>query len=116
VFILLFAEPLTRLFTDEAAVIAHSVSCMRIVSYSYVFFAYGMVVSQAFNGAGDTRTPTWINFVAEWLIQIPLAWALAVPFAMGADGVFAGMAIAQAGLAVISIVVFRRGAWKLKAV
>ncbi len=116
VLILLFAGPLTRLFTSDPAVIRHSVSCMRIVSYSYVFFAYGMVVSQAFNGAGDTRTPTWINFVAEWLIQIPLAWALAVPFAMEADGVFAGMAIAQAMLAVISIVVFRRGRWKLKAV
>jgi Na+-driven multidrug efflux pump len=89
---------------------------MRIVSTSYLFFAVGMVTVQAFNGAGDTRTPTWINLVAHWLIQIPLAWVLAVPLGWEATGVYTAIAIAQSALAVISVSVFRRGYWKGKVV
>ena len=114
--LLLFSEPLARVFTKDPAVVAYSVDCMRIVSYSYVFFGFGMVTVQAFNGAGDTRTPTWINVVAGWLLQIPLAWGLAVTLGWGATGVFAAIAIAQALLALISVAVFRLGYWKLKNV
>ncbi|NBC19327.1 MAG: MATE family efflux transporter [Bacteroidetes bacterium] len=114
--LLLFAEPLTLVFTTAPAVVEQSVQCMRIVSASYLFFAFGMVTVQAFNGAGDTRTPTWINFVAHWLIQIPLAWALAVPFGWDATGVYAAIAIAQSALALISVSVFRLGYWKDQAV
>jgi putative MATE family efflux protein len=114
--LLLFAEPLTRVFTADPAVVRQSVLCMRIVSTSYLFFAVGMVTVQAFNGAGDTRTPTWINLVAHWLIQIPLAWVLAVPLGWEATGVYTAIAIAQSALAVISVSVFRRGYWKGKVV
>ena len=71
---------------------------------------------QAFNGAGDTTTPTWINFISYWLLQIPLAYVLALPVGWEAAGVFAAVAIAQAILAIISVVVFRRGHWKTKAI
>lgn len=110
------ADALIAIFTDNAAVISYGADCLRIVSYTYVFFAFGMVISQAFNGAGDTTTPTWINFVCYWLVQIPLAYMLAHPVGMGASGVFAAVAIVQALLALVSILVFRLGHWKLKAV
>lgn len=110
------AEELIMIFTDNADVISFGADCLRIVSYTYVFFAFGMVTSQAFNGAGDTTTPTWINFVCYWLIQIPLAYVLAHPLGMGASGVFTAVAIVQAVLALVSVLVFRQGRWKLKAV
>ena len=114
--LLLYAEPLIRLFTEAPAVIAIGADCLRIVSYTYVLFAFGMVIVQAFNGAGDTTTPTWINLVSHWLLQLPLAYALAHLAGMGASGIFTAIAVAQAALALISIAVFRRGTWKLKAI
>ncbi|MDX1546622.1 MAG: MATE family efflux transporter [Rhodothermales bacterium] len=113
---LVYAEPLIRLFTDAPGPVAFGTACLRIVSYTYVLFAFGMVIVQAFNGAGDTRTPTWINFVCYWLLQLPLAYLLAHPAGMGADGLFTGIAIAQAVVAFVSIALFRRGTWKTKAV
>jgi len=86
---------------------------LRIISLGYLFFAHGMVISQAFNGAGDTRTPTWINFICFWLIQIPLAYALAFPFEMGSHGVYWAVAISESILALFCIVIFRQGKWKL---
>ena len=112
----LFAEPLVAFFTDDPAVIAIGKQCLRIISYTYVLFAFGAVTIQAFNGAGDTTTPTWINFFSYWLLQIPLAYVLALGVGWEAAGVFAAVAIAQAILAIISIVVFRRGRWKTKAI
>ena len=111
-----FAEPLIALFTDDAEVIEIGMDCLRIVSYTYVLFAFGMVTVQAFNGAGDTATPTWINFVSYWLIQIPLAYVLAHSVGWGASGVFAAVAISQAVLALLSVWIFRLGYWKKKAV
>lgn len=111
-----FAEPIIRLFTDEAEAIRIGANCLRIVSYSYIFFAYGMVTVQAFNGAGDTKSPTWINFISYWLLQLPLAYALAVSLNWGTDGVFAAIAIAQTVLAVLGIVWFRQGKWKTQMV
>ncbi len=112
----LFAEPLVAFFTDDPAVIAIGKQCLRIISYTYVLFAFGAVTMQAFNGAGDTTTPTWINFFSYWLLQIPLAYVLALGVGWEAAGVFAAVAIAQAILAIIGIVVFRRGHWKTKAI
>ena len=106
------AEPLARLFTAEAEVIPHAVDCLRFISYGYVFYAYGMVVSQAFNGAGDTYTPTLANFVCYWILQIPLAYFLAFPAEMGVRGVFAAIAISESILAVVIVLLFRRGRWK----
>jgi len=112
----LFAEPIVRLFTTDAAVAPVAVSCLRIVSYGYVFYAWGMVLTQSFNGAGDTWTPTWLNLCCFWLWEIPLAYALAVHFGFGPKGVFLAITTAFSTLAVISAILFRRGRWKLRHV
>ena len=116
VFMIVFARPLIQFFSDDAAVIKNGVDTLRIVSYTYVFFAFGMVTVQAFNGAGDTTTPTWIRFLSAWVIEIPLAYVLAVPLGMGAKGVFWAIAIAQTTLALIATFAFKRGRWKEKMI
>ncbi|MDX1562286.1 MAG: MATE family efflux transporter, partial [Gammaproteobacteria bacterium] len=103
-------------FTDDPVVLGYVVDCLRIVSLSYGFFAIGMIVTQAFNGAGDTDTPTWINIVCYWLLQIPLAYWLAEQIGWGPHGVFAAIAISDAFVAVIAVAVFRRGRWKERVV
>jgi len=107
-----FAERLIGIFTTDPAVVPYGVSCLRFISYGYIFYAYGMVMVQSFNGAGDTNTPTVINLCCYWLFQIPLAYSLAIPFGFGAKGVFVAITIAESLLAVVSVVVFRRGKWK----
>ena len=107
-----FAEPLIRFFTEERSVIPFGVDCLRMVSYGYGFYAYGMVLVQAFNGAGDTNTPTVINVFCYWLFQLPLAYVLAMSFGLGAQGVFLAITFAESVLAVISIFFFRLGRWK----
>jgi putative MATE family efflux protein len=110
------AGPMIRLFSTEAAVVAAGISCLRWVSYGYPFYAWGMVMVQGFNGAGDTYTPTVINIFCYWLFQLPLAWALAHSAGFGATGVFMAIMIAEAALAVVAVVVFRRGKWKQRTV
>jgi Na+-driven multidrug efflux pump len=110
------AGPMIRLFTSEAAVIAYGVSCLRWVSYGYPAYAWGMVMVQSFNGAGDTYTPTVINFFCYWLFQLPLAYFLAHGGGFGATGAFMAIAIAEVAIAVIGILVFRRGRWKNRTV
>ena len=112
VLFILCAEPLVRLFTDDPAVIPFGVDCLRYISYGYIFYAYGMVMVQAFNGAGDTNTPTLINMFCYWLLQIPLAYALALWAGMGAQGVFLAITISESTIAVVGVLVFRRGRWK----
>ncbi|MBL8227167.1 MAG: MATE family efflux transporter [Bryobacterales bacterium] len=112
VIFIIFAEPIILIFTNEPAVIRHGVNCLRYVSYGYVFYAWGMVTVQAFNGAGDTLTPTWINLACLWMFQIPMAWVLAKPMGLGPTGVFLGMTIAESVLAVVGIFAFRAGRWK----
>ena len=109
---LFLAEPILRLFTSDPEVLRYGVSCLRWVSCGFPFYAWGMVMVQAFNGAGDTWTPTWINLGCYWLFQIPLAWALAHPFGLESTGVFLAIAIAESTLAVVGMVAFRRGRWK----
>lgn len=109
---ILFARPIVAVFTGDAAVSTYAISCLRIVSAGFVFFAYGLVFTQSFNGAGDTWTPTWINLVCFWLLQIPLAWMLAIRLEMGPHGVFIAMTVAFSTLAIVSGAIFRRGAWK----
>lgn len=111
-----WAPGIVAQFTTDAAVTAHAIDCLRIVSAGFVLFAYGLVFTQAFNGAGDTWTPTRINFACFWVWQIPLAWWLAVVLDWGPRGVYAAITIAFSTLAVVSAVVFRRGHWKTTAV
>jgi len=112
----LFASPIVGIFTTDPAVAPDAVACLWIVSTGFVFFAYGLVLTQAFNGAGDTWTPTWINFGCFWLFQIPLAWVLAIEFNMGPTGVYIAMTVAFSTLAIVSGLIFRRGKWKSQKV
>jgi len=102
-----------RLFTQNAAAITHAVLALRIISTGYIFYGIGMVMTNALNGAGDTRTPTLINFVGFWLFQVPIAWWLAKGLSMGPLGVFIAIPIAETLIAVAAWLVFRRGKWKL---
>ena len=111
-----FAESLVLLFTSDTTVIPHARDCLRIVSYGYPFYAFGMVMVQAFNGAGDTWTPSLINFFCYWLLQIPLAALLAIGLNVGPPGVFWAITVAESILAVAGILVFRRGRWKEKRI
>jgi putative MATE family efflux protein len=112
VFFIFFADPIIRLFTSDPAVVPLAVSCLRILSYGNIGYAYGMVMLQAFNGAGDTVTPTVVNFFGFWLLEIPLAYALAVPLKMQANGAYISIVIAEASIAAAGILLFRRGRWK----
>ena len=112
----IFATPIIRAFTTDPAVVPYGVDCLRIVASGFLFYAYGMVLTSAFNGAGDTWTPTWINLLVFWAFEIPLAWVLAVRMSMGPRGVFLAIAIAFSSLAVVSGIVFRRGKWKERVV
>ena len=100
-------------FSPDPEVVHHGVLCLRIICLGYIFYAYGMVIGQAFNGAGDTVTPSWINFIAFWLIQIPLCYTLGQLLNLGPVGVYWGIAISESILAVIAVFIFRRGKWKL---
>jgi putative MATE family efflux protein len=107
-----FAEPIIRLFTQDPAVVPLGASCLRIVSYGNLGYAYFMVMMQAFNGAGDTITPTIVNFFGFWLFEIPLAYGLAIPLHMRSDGAFAAIAIAESSMAAVSAILFKQGRWK----
>ena len=106
-----FARPIVMQFTSEPAVQSVAADCLRFVSYGYVFYAWGMVMVQAFNGAGDTATPTLINIGCYWLWQIPLAYVLSST-AMGPRGIFLAILISESTLAVVGLLAFRRGGWK----
>ena len=112
----IFARPIIGIFTSDPRVVPYGVDCLRFVSYGFVFYAYGMVITQSFNGAGDTWTPTVINLFVFWLWEIPIAWLLAIHLGMGPHGVFVAITIAYSTLAVVSAVMFRRGTWKTKRV
>jgi putative MATE family efflux protein len=113
---LTFPEPVVGIFTSDPEVARYAVDCLRFVSYGYGFYAWGMVMVQAFNGAGDTSTPTAINLVCYWVIQIPLAWVLARELGLGARGVFASITIAESLLTVAAILAFRRGRWRTRTI
>jgi putative MATE family efflux protein len=110
------AEPLMALFSSDPEVQRMGALCLRVVSCGYPFYAWGMVMVQAFNGAGDTVTPTWINLFCYWLFQIPIAWVLARGLGHGPLGVFLAITLAESVIAVVGLVVFRRGSWKRQVV
>ncbi|CAN5855833.1 hypothetical protein BH18ACI4_BH18ACI4_06530 [soil metagenome] len=112
----LFARQIIGLFTDDPNVVPYGVDCLRIVAYGFLFYAYGMVITQSFNGAGDTWTPTVINLFVFWLLELPLAYILAIVAGMGPRGVFIAIMIAFSTLAFVSAMVFRKGRWKTRLV
>ena len=106
------SDQIMRIFSGDEEVVRYGAQCLRIVAFGYVFYGYGMVIVQSFNGAGDSRTPTILNLFGYWLFQIPLAYILAVKLDFGASAVFWAIAIAESVMAVIAIIVFRQGKWK----
>src|SRR5215470_10406887 len=112
VFFIFFAEPTVHLFTNDPTVLPLAASALRIFSYGNIGYAYAMVMLQALNGAGDTVTPTIVNFFAFWMLEIPLAYFLALHTGMQAQGVYWSVVIAEASMAAVSIVLFKRGYWK----
>jgi Na+-driven multidrug efflux pump len=105
-----------RLFTQDPAVIPLAASCLRIVSYGNIGYAYGMVMLQAFNGAGDTVTPTVVNFFGFWLLEIPLAYWLGIHVHMQSNGAFWAIVVAESAIAGASALLFRQGRWKKKMI
>jgi putative MATE family efflux protein len=112
VILIIFAEPTVRLFTHDPEVVPLAASCLRILSYGNIGYAYGMVMLQSFNGAGDTITPTWVNLFGFWFLEIPLAYWLAIPMNLRSKGVFFSIVIAECSIAAAGILLFRRGRWK----
>jgi putative MATE family efflux protein len=112
----LFAPAIIGIFTSDPTVAPYGVACLRTVAAGFLFYAWGMVFTQAFNGAGDTWTPTWINLACFWLWEVPLGWVLAMRTRLGPEGVFLSIAVAYVTLAVVSGLAFRRGRWKVKVV
>jgi putative MATE family efflux protein len=110
------ARVIVSIFSAEPAVAAYAVAALRTIACGFVFYAYGMVVTQAFNGAGDTRTPTWLNLFVFWLFELPLAWFLANVLGMGPEGAFLAMTLSFSILAVAASLLFRRGHWKTRLV
>jgi Na+-driven multidrug efflux pump len=108
---IVFAPSIIGLFTQDAAVVPAAINCLRIFSSGNVAYAYGMVLLQAFNGAGDTLTPTYVNLFGFWIVEIPLAWWLAIHTFMRVNGVFASVVVAQSVIVLISLVLFRQGRW-----
>ncbi len=113
---LAFAPVLIGLFSSDPEVVPYGVRCLRIVAAGFIFYGYGMVLTQSFNGAGDTRTPTLIHLGCLWAFELPLAWVLAYPAGFGPTGVFVAVSLAFSVLAVVSAVIFRRGGWKTRTV
>ncbi len=109
---LIFAKSIISWFTNAPSVVQNGALCLQVIALGYVFYAYGMVVSQAFNGAGDTRTPTKINLISFWLVQLPLAYVAALVLGWGAMGVFVAITFAEVLLAIIAMVWFKKGKWK----
>ena len=109
---LLWSEFFVSMFSNESSVIQVGVTALRYISFGYIFFAYGMVIGQSFNGAGDTKTPTIMNFFCFWCFEVPLAYVLAVTLGLGPKGIFSAIAIASALWALVSVIIFRKGHWK----
>jgi len=115
-FFIVFAERVIALFISDPTVVPIAVQALRFLSYGYVSYAYGMVVTAAFNGAGDTITPTALNIVCFWVCQIPLACVLSFHTPLGVRGSFVAIVVADSLLALLGVILFRRGRWKQRIV
>src|SRR5690606_11617944 len=110
---LIFANQIMMAFNTQPEVVKYGSLCLRVLAAGYIFYAYGMVVIQSFNGASDTKTPTYINFFCFWLFQLPLAYLVAVVLDFGPIGVFCAITLAEILIAIIGILWFKKGKWKL---
>ena len=115
-FFIAFATPIVRLFVDDSAVVPIAAVALRTFSCGNIGYAYGMVMLQAFNGAGDTLTPTFVNFFGFWMLELPLALGLALGLHMRAEGAFLSIVVAECAMAAAGTVLFRRGKWKLQKI
>lgn len=108
----IFAPQIVGLFSDDAEILRYGINCLRILGFGYPVYAVGMIIIQAINGAGDTRTPSLLNLICFWIVQIPLAYWLATEIEMGPNGVFVAIVVAESILTVLAVLHFRRGTWK----
>jgi len=113
---IVWANPIIGVFTHDPQVLQYGTDCLRLISYGFFIYAIGMIMIHAFNGAGDTSTPTYVYFFSHWLLQIPLALYLAYPAELGPNGVFIAALVAESMLTVVTVILFRRGRWKLKKI
>ncbi len=113
---LFFAPLIISFFTQEISVAAYAISAVRLISSGFLFYGIGMVMANAFNGAGDTRTPTVINLFGFWFFQIPLAWVLSKTLGMGPLGVFIAVPVAETAISIAAYFMFKKGMWKLKKI
>jgi len=112
VIFLLFSNNIAAFFANEKEVIANAAQCLNIIALGYLFYAFGMVLVQSFNGAGDTRTPTIMNFFIFWMMQIPLAYLLAIQFSLESAGVYWAIVISESTFTIVGYFLFKRGKWK----
>ncbi len=113
---IIFPGPFIGLFIDDPPVLKSGIECLRIVSIGFIAYGFGMVITNSFNGAGDTATPLKVNLFAYWMIEIPLAWILAIRFGMNENGVCWAIVIAESVMTITAYLIFRKGKWKLKEV
>jgi Na+-driven multidrug efflux pump len=116
ILLIALAPEIVALFSDDPAVLHYGEMCLRIMGLGYPMYAVGMIIVQALNGAGDTRTPSVLNFICFWMLQIPLAWWLASVAGFGPGGVFWSIVISESLLSVFGVAVFRHGNWRLQQV
>jgi putative MATE family efflux protein len=110
---LVFAKQIIMLFSTEPEVVKNGALCLQVIAGGYVFYGYGMVIINSFNGAGDTKTPTYINFICFWLFQLPFAYVTAIMLDFGPIGVFGAITLAEVLIAIIGVWWFKKGKWKL---
>jgi putative MATE family efflux protein len=111
-FFLLLASPVIGIFTKDEEVHRYGTLALQTIGSGYIFYGIGMVMIQALNGAGDTKLPTWINFIGFWLFQIPLAYLLAKVFHLGPMGAFISIPVAETAIAIAAYIIFKKGKWK----
>lgn len=111
-----FAKELMLFFNHDPEVVRNGVLSLKIICSGYIFFAYGMVIGQSFNGAGDTYTPTLLNFICFWLLQIPIAYLMGIRWEIGPSGIYWAIFISESILAILAVILFRKGKWKLKQI
>ena len=109
---LVFAPQIIEMFNQTPDVVKYGTLCLRIMTAPFIFYGFGMIVLNAFNGAGDTKTPTYINFVCFWLLQLPFAYIVAITLDYGPVGVFWAIAVGEIAMTIISIIWFKKGHWK----